>query len=89
MFPLCVMVGEEHLMSLDRIFAKLIYLFEFFYLTNSILAIVHYRAWTKNSQHKFEDTWQEQQPIELVLGKGMWLSIMYSTPPSRWMHHDW
>ncbi|AEE76533.1 Peptidyl-prolyl cis-trans isomerase FKBP42 [Arabidopsis thaliana] len=30
---------------------------------------LHYRAWTKNSQHKFEDTWHEQQPIELVLGK--------------------
>jgi FKBP-type peptidyl-prolyl cis-trans isomerase len=44
---------------------------------------LHYRAWTKNSQHKFEDTWHEQQPIELVLGKGMWLSNMYSTPPFR------
>ncbi|CAF2046911.1 unnamed protein product [Brassica rapa] len=30
---------------------------------------LHYRAWTKHTQHKFEDTWQEQQPIELVLGK--------------------
>ncbi|EOA30864.1 hypothetical protein CARUB_v10014006mg [Capsella rubella] len=30
---------------------------------------LHYRAWTKNLQHKFEDTWHEQQPIELVLGK--------------------
>lgn len=47
-----------------------------------MLGIVHYRAWTKNTQHKFEDTWQEQQPIELVLGKGMWLSIMFSIPLS-------
>ncbi|CAN7060597.1 unnamed protein product [Brassica oleracea var. botrytis] len=30
---------------------------------------LHYRAWTKHTQHKFEDTWQEQQPIEIVLGK--------------------
>ncbi|ONM19818.1 Peptidyl-prolyl cis-trans isomerase FKBP42 [Zea mays] len=31
---------------------------------------VHYRAWVQGSSHKFEDTWQEQHPIELVLGKG-------------------
>ncbi|GAB4832575.1 Peptidyl-prolyl cis-trans isomerase fkbp42 [Ancistrocladus abbreviatus] len=30
---------------------------------------VHYRAWTESTQHKFEDTWQEQRPVELVLGK--------------------
>ncbi|XP_022998458.1 peptidyl-prolyl cis-trans isomerase FKBP42 [Cucurbita maxima] len=30
---------------------------------------LHYRAWTKSTQHKFEDTWNEQQPLELVLGK--------------------
>ncbi|CAL4911641.1 unnamed protein product [Urochloa decumbens] len=30
---------------------------------------VHYRAWVHGSSHKFEDTWQEQHPIELVLGK--------------------
>lgn len=30
---------------------------------------LHYRAWTESTQHKFEDTWQEQRPIELVLGK--------------------
>ncbi|CAO2140845.1 unnamed protein product [Urochloa humidicola] len=30
---------------------------------------VHYRAWVQGSSHKFEDTWQEQHPIELVLGK--------------------
>lgn len=31
---------------------------------------VHYRAWTESTLHKFEDTWREQQPLELVLGKG-------------------
>ncbi|XP_021765207.1 peptidyl-prolyl cis-trans isomerase FKBP42-like [Chenopodium quinoa] len=30
---------------------------------------VHYRAWTESTQHKFEDTWLEQRPVELVLGK--------------------
>ncbi|KAF3338617.1 peptidyl-prolyl cis-trans isomerase FKBP42 isoform X2 [Carex littledalei] len=30
---------------------------------------LHYRAWVKSTLHKFEDTWQEQHPIELVLGK--------------------
>ncbi|KAF9593295.1 hypothetical protein IFM89_021051 [Coptis chinensis] len=30
---------------------------------------LHYRAWTESTQHKFEDTWQEQRPIEIVLGK--------------------
>ncbi|KAG9456466.1 hypothetical protein H6P81_000974 [Aristolochia fimbriata] len=30
---------------------------------------IHYRAWTESTMHKFEDTWQEQQPVELVLGK--------------------
>ncbi|KAL6642244.1 hypothetical protein ACP70R_020425 [Stipagrostis hirtigluma subsp. patula] len=30
---------------------------------------LHYRAWVQGSLHKFEDTWQEQHPIELVLGK--------------------
>lgn len=39
-------------------------------VTVSPLLIVHYRAWTESTQHKFEDTWQEQRPIELVLGKG-------------------
>ncbi|XP_047337689.1 peptidyl-prolyl cis-trans isomerase FKBP42 [Impatiens glandulifera] len=29
----------------------------------------HYKAWTESTQHKFEDTWQEQRPIEMVLGK--------------------
>lgn len=36
----------------------------------SLYLPVHYRAWVENSDHKFEDTWQEQRPIELVLGKG-------------------
>jgi hypothetical protein len=31
---------------------------------------VHYRAWVQGSVHKFEDTWQEQQPVEIVIGKG-------------------
>ncbi|GAB2300159.1 Peptidyl-prolyl cis-trans isomerase fkbp42 [Dionaea muscipula] len=30
---------------------------------------LHYRAWTESTQHKFEDTWQEQRPVELILGK--------------------
>ncbi|OMO69755.1 hypothetical protein CCACVL1_19294 [Corchorus capsularis] len=30
---------------------------------------LHYRAWAESTQHKFEDTWHEQQPLELVLGK--------------------
>ncbi|PIA48443.1 hypothetical protein AQUCO_01400794v1 [Aquilegia coerulea] len=30
---------------------------------------LHYRGWTKSTQHKFEDTWQEQRPIEMILGK--------------------
>ncbi|KAF6168376.1 hypothetical protein GIB67_018216 [Kingdonia uniflora] len=31
--------------------------------------IVHYRAWTESTQHKFDDTWQEQRPVELIIGK--------------------
>ncbi|KAJ7949192.1 Peptidylprolyl isomerase [Quillaja saponaria] len=30
---------------------------------------LHYRAWTESTQHKFEDTWNEQRPFELVIGK--------------------
>uniref|UniRef100_A0A2P2KL84 peptidylprolyl isomerase n=1 Tax=Rhizophora mucronata TaxID=61149 RepID=A0A2P2KL84_RHIMU len=30
---------------------------------------LHYRAWTESTQHKFDDTWHEQRPIEMVLGK--------------------
>ncbi|CAL9184307.1 unnamed protein product [Musa hybrid cultivar] len=30
---------------------------------------LNYRAWVKSTSHKFEDTWQEQRPIELILGK--------------------
>lgn len=29
---------------------------------------IHYRAWTEMTMHKFEDTFQEQRPMELVLG---------------------
>lgn len=30
---------------------------------------LHYRAWTESTQHKFEDTWNEQRPVEIVIGK--------------------
>jgi FKBP-type peptidyl-prolyl cis-trans isomerase len=30
---------------------------------------LHYKAWTESTKHKFDDTWQEQQPLEMVLGK--------------------
>ncbi|XP_057978609.1 peptidyl-prolyl cis-trans isomerase FKBP42 [Malania oleifera] len=30
---------------------------------------LHYRAWAEGTQHKFEDTWHEQKPVELILGK--------------------
>lgn len=30
---------------------------------------LHYKAWTESTGHKFEDTWQELQLFELVLGK--------------------
>ncbi|GLU00291.1 hypothetical protein SLE2022_176690 [Rubroshorea leprosula] len=30
---------------------------------------LQYRAWAEGTQHKFEDTWHERQPLELVLGK--------------------
>ncbi|XP_065870823.1 peptidyl-prolyl cis-trans isomerase FKBP42 isoform X1 [Euphorbia lathyris] len=30
---------------------------------------LHYKAWTESTQHKFEDTWHEQRPVEMVLGK--------------------
>ncbi|XP_074568082.1 peptidyl-prolyl cis-trans isomerase FKBP42-like [Curcuma longa] len=29
----------------------------------------HYKAWAKSTSHKFEDTWQEQRPTEIILGK--------------------
>ncbi|XP_020257230.1 peptidyl-prolyl cis-trans isomerase FKBP42 [Asparagus officinalis] len=35
----------------------------------SSTCFLHYRAWTQKTSHKFEDTWQEQRPFELVLGK--------------------
>ncbi|KAF8395842.1 hypothetical protein HHK36_019796 [Tetracentron sinense] len=37
--------------------------------TNITFIEVHYKAWTESTQHKFEDTWQEQRPVELILGK--------------------
>ncbi|PKA61701.1 Peptidyl-prolyl cis-trans isomerase FKBP42 [Apostasia shenzhenica] len=30
---------------------------------------LHYKAWVEKTLHKFEDTWQEQRPVELILGK--------------------
>ncbi|ESR52325.1 hypothetical protein CICLE_v10031893mg [Citrus x clementina] len=30
---------------------------------------LHYRAWAESTRHKFDDTWLEQQPLEMVLGK--------------------
>lgn len=30
---------------------------------------LHYKAWTESTQHMFEDTWHERQPLELILGK--------------------
>ncbi|KAL8260221.1 hypothetical protein R6Q59_028174 [Mikania micrantha] len=36
---------------------------------NMFIVVVHYKAWTESTQHKFEDTWQEQQLTEIVLGK--------------------
>ncbi|KAJ6385286.1 hypothetical protein OIU77_028468 [Salix suchowensis] len=30
---------------------------------------LHYRAWTESTRHKFEDTWHEQRPFEMILGK--------------------
>ena len=36
----------------------------------SFFFAVHYRAWTCSTNHKFEDTWREQQPVELRLGHG-------------------
>lgn len=30
---------------------------------------LHYKAWAESTMLKFQDTWQEQQPLELVLGR--------------------
>lgn len=44
---------------------------------------VHYRAWTCSTNHKFEDTWREQQPVELRLGHGeITFNAFASTPQS-------
>uniref|UniRef100_A0A0D6QY77 peptidylprolyl isomerase n=1 Tax=Araucaria cunninghamii TaxID=56994 RepID=A0A0D6QY77_ARACU len=37
--------------------------------TPNSTCFLHYRAWTERTMHKFEDTWREQQPLELVLGR--------------------
>lgn len=43
------------------------------HLSNFVPATVHYRAWAESTRHKFDDTWLEQQPLEMVLGKGIYL----------------
>lgn len=40
----------------------------------TFIVTVHYRAWTESTHHKFDDTWHEQQPLEMVLGKGICLN---------------
>ncbi|KAF2319554.1 hypothetical protein GH714_016966 [Hevea brasiliensis] len=30
---------------------------------------LHYRAWTESTQHKFDDTWHELRPVEMIIGK--------------------
>ncbi|CAN6703173.1 unnamed protein product [Malus baccata var. baccata] len=30
---------------------------------------LHYRAWTESTRHKFEDAWDEQRQLEMILGK--------------------
>ncbi|KAI0492840.1 hypothetical protein KFK09_027116 [Dendrobium nobile] len=37
--------------------------------TKFATCFLHYRAWVEKTLHKFEDTWQEQRPIELIIGK--------------------
>lgn len=37
--------------------------------TKFATCFLHYRAWVEKTLHKFEDTWLEQRPIELILGK--------------------
>ncbi|RXH94050.1 hypothetical protein DVH24_016117 [Malus domestica] len=36
------------------------------------------KAWTESTGHKFEDTWDEQQPLEMILGKCISLADMKS-----------
>ncbi|XP_020572049.1 peptidyl-prolyl cis-trans isomerase FKBP42 [Phalaenopsis equestris] len=37
--------------------------------TKFATCFLHYRAWVEKTLHKFEDTWQEQRPVELIIGK--------------------
>lgn len=37
--------------------------------TKYATCFLHYRAWVEKTLHKFEDTWVEQRPIELIIGK--------------------
>ncbi|KAJ6810385.1 peptidyl-prolyl cis-trans isomerase FKBP42 [Iris pallida] len=64
--------------------------------TNLSTCFLHYRAWVKKSLHKFEDTWQEQQPLELVLGKekkqmaGLGIGVASMKSGERALFHvDW
>jgi hypothetical protein len=43
----------------------------FSYILSLMFLAVHYRAWTEMTMHKFEDTFREGQPMELILGQGM------------------
>ncbi|RYR52972.1 hypothetical protein Ahy_A06g027817 isoform A [Arachis hypogaea] len=46
---------------------------------------IHYRGWSESTQHKFEDTWQEQRPIEMVLGKASHSRIINSLFMHRYL----
>ncbi|XP_055959861.1 peptidyl-prolyl cis-trans isomerase FKBP42-like [Mercurialis annua] len=48
---------------------------------------LHYRAWTESTQHKFDDTWLEQRPTEMVIGKDSKkrLSIRLEANGSRYL----
>ncbi|KAI3907146.1 hypothetical protein MKW92_034386 [Papaver armeniacum] len=54
---------------------------------------LHYRAWTKSTQHKFEDTWNEQRPVELIIGKektemtGLAIGVSSMTAGERCLLH--
>eukprot|EP00250_Pteridium_aquilinum_P020864 c2496_g1_i1 orf=522-1643(-) len=57
---------------------------------------LHYRAWTEMTMHKFEDTFQEQRPMELVLGhekavhKGLAIGVAsMKAGESALFHVDW
>lgn len=39
------------------------------YPSKGSTCFLHYRAWTEMTMHKFDDTFQEQRPMELVVGQ--------------------